>query len=278
MTRVILLFISVVALVSAKVHAAEIWLAGVDPVTRQATNPALGTDFMSMFRPEAPWARAAKHVHVFEVSTQFLLQAPDDWLSTMFTDLKRRNIALAVSALMLPGQGQGAPHCGMGVEGYAAPKAMEAMAARVERLGGKLGYMAMDEPLWYGHHYKGANACRSSLRDLARDVAAQVATIRRIFPEVKIGEDEPIGVNDPTDWMDEITGWHRAYQNVVGEPMSFLHADIQWNGPWKQQMAILRERIRPTGCKLGVIYNGDPSDQSDVWLGASCWRSTISQN
>jgi hypothetical protein len=265
--RVILFCIPVVLMMCAQSGAAEVWLAGIDPIARQAMNPNIGADFMSMFHPGAPWAHAAKQVQVFEVSTQFLLRAPDDSLSIMFADLKRRNIALAVSALMLPGQGQGEVHCGMGVEGYSAPKGMVTLAARVQRLGGKLAYAAMDEPLLYGHVYSGPNACRSSLPELAREVAAQVATIRRIFPDAKIGEDEPVGGKDPADWMDEITQWLRAYHDAVGEPLGFLHADIQWNGPWQQQLAALRNRIRPMGVRLGIIYNGDPSDQSGVvWV------------
>jgi hypothetical protein len=53
--------------------------------------------------------------------------------------------------------------CGGGVEGYFAPDQTAALAAKLKRAGGTLQYIAMDEPLWFGHYYNEKNACHSSI-------------------------------------------------------------------------------------------------------------------
>src|ERR1700732_2770447 len=109
--------------------------------------PNGASDFMDLFEPQAQWSQAAAHIRVFQASTQFFSKASDPTLTRMFEDLKRRHIALSLGALMLSGDGQ----CGIGVEGYSAPKQMLAIANRIKKLGGELSYVAMDGPFMGGH-------------------------------------------------------------------------------------------------------------------------------
>lgn len=237
-----------------RANAAEIWLSGNDPVAK----PNSGTDFEALFSADSPWSQAASKVRVFKVSTQLLMSGSDALLSRMFADLKRRDIRLAVEALILS---EGPNQCGHGFEGYSAPRTMQVMAERVRKLGGDLRFVAMDEPLWYGHHYDKKNACQSSYADLAHDVAQKVAMLRAVFPEMKIGDIEPLGSS--ADWTDEIIQWARAYRLAVGEPLSFVDADINWSGPnWHKQLTILAKGLHRTGVALAVTYNGDGSDET----------------
>jgi hypothetical protein len=238
----------------------QVWLAGVDPVVRATFDPGTVPDYVDLFQPSAPWEEAAKAVQVFKTSTQFLANTSDDTLSRMFADLKRRNIALGMEALMLTVS----PKCGAGVEGYSSPKTMQVIATRVRRLGGDLRYVAMDEPLDFGHFSQQPNACQSSLADLAADVAGKVRAIRQIFPAVQIGDIEVIGHPGPPDDVDAIMEWTKAYQSAVGTPLSFLHVDVSWPGPWRPQVKQLAERLYDAGIKFGIIYNGDPDDLTDL--------------
>jgi hypothetical protein len=43
---------------------------------------------------------------------------------------------------------------------------------------------------------------------------------------------------------------------VVGEPLSFFHADVAWNGPCQQQLPAVKSRINAAGLKFGIIYDG----------------------
>src|SRR6185437_16642643 len=100
--------------------------------------------------------------------------------------------------------------------------------------------------------------------NLARDVATKVAAVRRSFPQVKVGDIEPLGVNDPADWLDEIAQWTLAYRTAVGEPLAFFDVDIRWAGPWREQLQRLPRQLHDAGIKFGIIYDGDPDDQTDV--------------
>jgi len=246
-------------------HAVEIWFNGVAPLYARPTDPSVGADFKDLFHPEAPWAAAAAKIRVFKISSDLASRGPDDLLSALIADLKRRRIALALEGLMLtanlaPGG------CGRGIEGYTGPDHMVRIAERIKRLGGQLDYVAMDEPLWYGHHFAGPNACRASMAALAQEIALRIAAMRRVFPALRFGDIEPVGAPRPADWVDKVMQWTAAYETATGERMAFFHADVQWHGPWRDALADLAARLRSAGVKFGVIYNGNVSDPPEQWI------------
>jgi hypothetical protein len=247
----------------------EIWLAGVDPFVRQAMRPGEASDYLELFDDAAPWPRAAQHVQVFKTSTQYLLNAPDEALRKMFAGLRRRGIALAFEGLMQPRHDA----CGQGVEGYSAPGAIGAAAARVRRLGGTIAAVAMDEPLWFGHHAQGPHTCAASIDAVARGVAENVAALRAVFPAARVGDIEPLDPTAPDAWADEIARFGAAFQAASGTPLDFVHADVDWNGPWRPALAALARRLRADRIAYGVIYNGDPQDDFDEsWTGHATAR------
>ncbi len=152
------------------------------------------SDFMALFRADAPWQQAAPHVQAFEVIGAMTNQGADKDLAQILGDLRRRNIALVVSIGPLAGAGIGPGHCGFHVEGYSAAGEPLAEALRIAKLGGVAQYFAMDEPLFYGHTFNGQNACHSSIADIAKDVAEKVRQIRTIFPQAQFGEVEPVPI------------------------------------------------------------------------------------
>jgi hypothetical protein len=241
--------------------ATQLWLSGVDPIVRRVMEPNVRSDYTDLFRPGSPWSRAAANIQVFKTSTQFLTRASDEQLRQMFAFLKEKHIAIATAALMLTAPGM----CGQNIEGYSAPGTIEALATRVKRLGGELSYMAMDEPLWFGHRYNGPRACRSSIADVAKDVARRVAAIRRIFPNVQVGDIEPFAVRgQPVDWLDEIAQWIAAYRAATGENLAFFHVDMDWHQDWRAQLPGLVPVLKAARIKFGIIYDGDPDDTSGI--------------
>jgi hypothetical protein len=130
----------------------------------------------------------------------------------------------------------------------------------------------MDEPLWNGHEFSGPTACHTAISAIATDVAANVRAIRQVFPAVQVGDIEQIGRAAPSDLVDQIMQWTRAYQEATGEPLAFLHFDVVWTGPWWQQLTLLVPRLHGAGIKFGIIYNGDPDDQTDL-----AWTSHAEQ-
>jgi hypothetical protein len=241
----------------------EVWLNGTDPITARALGwDAASRDYYQLFQPDAPWSHAASHVSVLLVTPAFLLFTPENILAPAFADLKRRHIALAVETSLLSNE-QG---CGKGVEAFTEPGNAEDVANRVQKLGGELRYISLGEVLWFGHHFNGTNACHLSIPEVARQVAVGVAAIRRKFPTIQIGSDEVVGPTSPPDWIDQTTQWLQAYRAAAGEPLSFVHVDVDWFGPWQQQLPQLAEYTHAAGIPFGVIYNGFGSDLTgETW-------------
>jgi hypothetical protein len=252
----------------AQAASTEVWLSGVPPFVRQKMFQESDSDYMNLFKPEAPWSKSAQVVKVFMINGGLVMHQSDEELKAVFADLKRRHIALAIEMGLLSGKDStGRQVCGVGIEGFAAPDNAKVIANRIQKAGGELAYVAMDEPLWYAHHFSGKNACGWSMEDVARDIVPRVAALRAMFPAVRIGDVEPVGTAQPADWVEEISQWTQVYRQVVGEPLSFFHADVAWNGPWQQQLPAVRRRIDTAGLKFGIIYDGGGSkdESDDVW-------------
>ena len=58
--------------------------------------------------------------------------------------------------------------------------------------------------------------------------------------------------------------WTQAYKAATGRPLACIHADVQWSGPWRQQLPELKSRLHAAGIQLGIMYNGDGKAQSGV--------------
>lgn len=222
--------------------------------------PKYNQDFMDLFAPGAPWNQAAGHIKVFELSVATLTKAPAPDLQKVFAGLRERHIALALDMLPLKGS---PTTCGFHVEGYSNPGQTLAIAKHVKALGAEPMYYDMDEPLWYGHYYKGANACKNDLTTIAQDVAEKVKQVRDMFPGVKIGESEPLIAVVEQDGIAGLEKWLEAYRRAVGEPLGFIRLDMEWQGPWRQRVPAIAQLLHREGVALQVIYNGSGQDKSD---------------
>jgi len=253
---------------SSAAGSKEVWLSGVPPFVREQMFHESDSDYMDLFKPDAPWSKSARAVRVFMINGGLVMHQSDEELKAVFSDLKRRNIALAIEMGLLSGKDSaGQQACGVGVEGFAAPDNAKVVANRIQKAGGVLAYVAMDEPLWYAHHFSGKNACGWTMEDVARDIGPRVAALREKFPAVQIGDIEPVGTAQPPDWVEEISQWTQVYRKVVGEPLSFFHADVAWNGLWQQQLPAVKSRINEARLKFGIIYDGGGAkeESDDVW-------------
>jgi hypothetical protein len=248
---------------------AELWVAGVDPDGRLKRFPgAPPSDLMSMFDPKARWTHVAASTRAFLLPPGLVMGGNDETLSRIFSDLSRRNIPLAVAFGWLHGEDKG---CGQRVEGFAYPGTALAMAKKIQRLGGDLQFVALDEPLFFGHTYKGASACHFPLDEAARRVADGAAAVKTVFPNVRIGDIEPVGLADPS-YPDLVRSWLQAYRAAAGSPLAFVHADIQWKGPWQDQLGRVTQVVRNAGIPFGIIYDGGPSNTDKDWTNTAAQR------
>ena len=242
----------------------QIWFAPQAPYPPAHIQGA--PDFMALFAPGAPWQMVARQVQVLKLPTQFLSWVPDAQLATIVGFLKQHGIALAIESLAQSSVGQ--PACGQGVEGYGAPDQAALIATKIRRVGGTLSYVAMDEPLFFGHFYTGRNACRSPVDNVAERVAAVLAEYRAVFPHVALGDIEPAGGALLPGWGPAYRRWVTAVRRRMGVGLAFLDVDVDWNAP-AHLTALLDQRGIAVANRLtlGVIYNGRDNAGTDAaWL------------
>ena len=137
--------------------------------------------------------------------------------------------------------------------------------SRVKNLGGTIDYVDMDEPLWFGHISTTRNALATDLNlpipVLAKNIAAQVATIHQYFPNAQIGDTEPVsGIVEPVDYVSQVMQFAAAYQSAVGSPLAFWHADSSKSTVNALPLQELSTQLRAQGIRFGIIYDGTPSD------------------
>ncbi|MBV9456465.1 MAG: hypothetical protein JO141_02945, partial [Bradyrhizobium sp.] len=177
-------FVVALSLLGALTRAAadpaspEIWiksgahLVDVPPPWRRPYNES-----GAMWEENAPWPTVASHVKVAEFPPGNIQWAKDADLQKAFAEMKRRHIALALGTGLLTRT----DHCQAKNEATGAPGELEQMLEKIRRNGGELSYIAMDEPYFYGH--KDVSGCHQSAAELAKNVAANVAIARKIFPK-----------------------------------------------------------------------------------------------
>lgn len=271
---VLLVLVATLAVLSGPARSQEIWFAPPAAPVNSRLHRAL--DLMDLFRPDAPWSEAASHIKVFKLYASYLSSAPQEEIDVIVSDLNRRGIPLALEVgVMNVGPKATHPPCGgLGmVEGYGTPKVARANSEKIKKAGGVIQFIAMDEPLWFGHYFKGKTGgqpgCQSSVDQILGLIKEPLAVYLEEFPNIVIGDTEPTGIAEQYHWKEDVSAWVTGFRNQTGRPLAFMHLDIPFNRPGEGGFAVeyyryvesLR-RQKLIGA-LGVIYDGTPTDNSD---------------
>ena len=242
--------------------APQIWFCPMDPVLRPEVGYGGSPQYMDLFQPNAPWRRAAARVAVFKIYPQWISRATDADLRRQFADLNRRGIALALEAGVLTHVGD----LGRGVEGFGGDGLL-GMVQRIQRDGGTLAYVGMDEPLFFGTLSNHPHAPRWSPQQAVANAAVNIRGVLAQFPDVRFGDIEPVGTASlPVALAHYRDGW-RAFA-AAGIPLAFYDADLAWQKPdVMMHLAAIRQAARDEQLPFGLIVDGNPHDPTDAaWL------------
>lgn len=256
----------------------EIWFA--PPAAPVDSRLHRAVDFMDLFSPDAPWQQAASHIKVFMIYGSYLSRAPQDEVDRIVGDLKRRGIPLALAVgVMNIGPRKTNPPCGgLGmVEGYGIPNLARKQAEKIKSAGGAIRFIAMDEPLWFGHYFKGKPGgqpgCHSSIEQILQLIKEPLAVYAEEFPDIVVGDTEPTDIAEQNHWKEDLSAWATGFRNQHGHPLAFTHLDIPFNRPGEEGYAVeyyrYVEKLQQQGLigAIGVIYDGTPTDSSDeAWV------------
>ena len=239
-------------------HHPLYWFGPLPPLPQYPGRQFIGSeDFMQLFEADAPWERTADKIQVFKLYGEWVSNHPSDaQLKQVVADLNRRGLAIAIETGPLDPDG-----CGEGIEGFATVQSSLQMAKAVKAAGGTLHFIALDEPYYFGHFYDGPNACHWSAEKIAAEVDEFIQAVRKIFPEVIVGDTEPLtgpaGAREYQAWLD-------TFQSVNGYHLAFLHMDIDWARPtWPEEVGSIQEHGAKIGVPIGIIYNGNGFDPTD---------------
>jgi hypothetical protein len=218
--------------------------------------------------PNAPWPAFMNHVQV--IAGAGIWKTPDGILTKAFTKMKTKHVEFAMESLAQSWVNQ--PKCGQGVESFYDPPGARLTANKIKAAGGEIAYVAMDEPLWYGHYYDGRDACHSSLQNTAERAAAIMLEYKKVFPNVVIGDIEPFpALTDQPNWQNDYREWMAAFQTAMGQPIAFLQIDVNWSKPnWQGSLRQTAGFARGAHLPIGIIYNGNvhgvPNPNTKKWL------------
>ena len=239
----------------------EIWFAPDDQIHQVHRSDPRPNDFMDLFAAGAPWSQAAAHIQVFQIYPQFADRVTDAELGTVIEGLRRRKIALALSCGMLNPPPGGAWHEGYGAA--AVPKAL----ARIKRLGGEVRWAIADEPLYFGHFYRGPGVVPVSIKDMAKELAATACAGREIFPNLRIGMEEPImAYASQAQWLDAMRELLAEFRQAFGEPMGCVRLENANYSirEWLPRFVAAAKFLDQQHIPFGILVTGDTDDTSDA--------------
>jgi hypothetical protein len=232
---------------------------------------------MDLFQADAPWSSASDRTHVFNLYGGWVVHFP--WeppeatqaeLEQIVSDLTQRGVAIGFEA----GPLVATKECGQGIEGFFGPEEGQRIALRLKQLGATVTYLSLDEPFAFGNIYDGPMACNWPPEKIALQVQEYVETIRGVYPDVIVGDNEPLwaGVH-----VDRLIEWLDVYKATTGAHLDFIHQDLDFSRPdWPEAALRLETAARERRADFGIFYFGDSSDTTDAdWIRKALQRARI---
>ena len=221
--------------------------------------PNMGSlDFPELFAEPTRWATAREAVDVFQFYANSVSGDPydiggDNVLQTF--------VAVDAFALLYDWGIPVAIEAGV-IKFFACDHASWAEYAiraidNVEANGGRVSFIAMDEPLLGGQLIEGELTCGYTMEQAAAEVAAFVAAVQGEHPDVRIGTVE----TSPPQTVQEIDAWMAALA-AAGATPAFLHLDVEVadgisNPAFVAELAWLRDASEARGIPFGLILIAD---------------------
>ena len=225
--------------------------------------PFGATDYFELFEPDAPWADALEHVSMFRLHAfQMRHYLSDDHLRLIIDWLDEHQIPLLFETEPLqPVDPEECDHS----ESFEGPYDLE-MAERFKNLGGTIDVVAIEQPFTYAHKLEGPRVCHYTLERIVSEVTDYMTEMRSMFPGVPMGSIEGL-VRSPVTTPEDMALWLDSYEEFAGEPLEFLHIDVDWSVPgWTDILLGIEQVADARGVPFGVLYNGGLETTSERWL------------
>ncbi|HZT02006.1 MAG TPA: hypothetical protein VFA39_07080 [Steroidobacteraceae bacterium] len=228
----------------------EIWMFAGPYVEHPAPGwEDVRRDMRNVWNVDAPWKTVSGAVSVIQFPPTSVDRASGSDLRQAVSDIKRRNITFAIGTGLLIRSDR----CRAKTEAYVDLRALEGLLDKLRRNGADVKYVTMDEPFYFGHKDSSPTACHESAQTLASALTQGIAVVRKYFPNAKIGTDEV--VTKDRAWVDELVAWVDTYQQITGEKLAYLHADVSWKPEGVQNLVPLSRALKGRGIPFGITYD-----------------------
>ena len=238
--------------ITANDTSPEIWMLAAPHRTVSAPGwEGVRTDAGDMWKPNAPWETVARSVKVIQFAPTSVDRASANDLKEAVADVKRRNIALAIGDGLLIRSDR----CRSKTEAYVNQPQLEGTFQKLKNSGADVKYVTMDEPFFYGHRDSSPTSCHESPEALAHALAQSIEIVRKYFPNAQFGADEVIDAD--MNWVQDLARWTDTYRAITGEPLAYIHADLDWSEGAARNLVPLAAALKQRHIALGVIYDAD---------------------
>ena len=107
------------------------------------------------------------------------------------------------------------------------------------------------------------NACRYSIEDTARRVAAAVVEIRQYYPDIRIVDEEAPTITSAAQWNAGFGRWLQACE-ATGLRLDAVVLDVDWRLPWLDWAAPSVTTAHNNGVRAGIFLTGTGPGTSDA--------------
>ena len=245
--------------------------------------PNMGSvDFPDLFAEPALWETARQQVDVFKYYGNTVSGFPYDIggnnvLSTFvdvgaFEKLYQWDIAVALEAgavKFFACEAQSwADYTNLGID-------------NIEANGGRVSFIAMDEPLLGGQLVEDGQSCGYTMEETAAVVATYMDLVHQAHPDVVIGTTETI----PPQTADEVAQWLLVLEQAGAKP-AFLHVDVEIalgveDMGFVAELGELRNFAESLGIPVGFILTADlaaaDSDQG-YFMSVMDWANSLASS
>ncbi len=227
-------------------------------------------DFARLLRPDAPWQLAARRISVFTVAGHTMEHFTN--LASVVDFIRKRQLKVVTSGSFVFTNGQCLPNGMEGIDiGHGFARETVGMLRQWRDAGGRLDYIVMDGPLYFGYTAS-AKACHFSMAEVARRVSATVSEVRKLYPDVRIVDAEGPGAAPVAEWLPLLARWLDNFKHAVGRPIDALSMDLHWRDAWHTGYNWIDAARRITGfLQARGVQSGLYIDAEDDDVDAAGW-------
>lgn len=249
--RNILLILSCFLLVISckEAHAEKVWFSPNK------------SDFISDLYKNKLWPSSARHLNAYKYYCDTILNMNQDKLRQQVAQLGKDKIKIAIECAPLY-------FGGIKVEGFGEKNKILNTLKKVSSVGGQVSLIAMDEPLFFAHYNDtGKTYIGWSVEEICENMTSSLSEVLRIYPEIKIGDIEPIAKIKDDDLARLLT----CYEEKMGRKLDFFHADVAWQDPASIDTSKHYQRLLASRqVRYGIIFNSSNYNADDNgWIESS---------